>query len=333
MLQDKLASQNGSAWLRNTGFSRALRVERRGSDPQSGRCSFYAPDFALAANEPWLLGEESALSFDPTPLPALTHKAEPSSAEFAQLHEEILRRIKAREFEKVVPIVCEEMEFAAPLQAAMFGEVIGRDHPLQYTFGFEMDDEGLVGVTPELLFSVKDGVLRTMALAGTGKVNGPSLLEDRKERHEHQIVIEHILAELRNLGSPSVGETGERAYGSLKHLHTPLEVKLNAEPRFLDLVVRLHPTAALGGWPRRPAIEWLERQSFHSRRHRFGAPFGFLAGDEMACVVGIRCLQWWGRKALLAAGCGVVEESQALREWQELQLKRDAVCRLLGVAR
>jgi menaquinone-specific isochorismate synthase len=170
-----------------------------------------------------------------------------------------------------------------------------------------------------------------MALAGTGKLDGPNLLDDKKERYEHEVVIEHIVRELGTWGKADVGQTEERAFGMLKHLYTPIQLKLTREISFMDLVVHLHPTAALGGWPRQPAVEWLERQEFHVGRKRFGAPFGYADGDEMMCVVAIRGLQWWGKRARLSAGCGVVEGSVALREWQELELKRRATSHALGL--
>ena len=119
----------------------------------------------------------------------------------------------------------------------------------------------------------------------------------------------------------------------LSNISTRLcECKLNKTPDFMELVVRLHPTAALGGWPRRPAVEWLEQQKFHLRPGGVLArPLALCAGlEEMSCVVAIRGLQWRGECAQLSAGCGVVEGSQALREWKELALKRRATCASLG---
>lgn len=319
------------AWLRAPFADTSIRVLGRGVEAQAGQISFYAPDFALASSQPWLNGTRAPLSLQPQALPKLIHRVGPPSADFALMHEEILSRIGNGEFEKVVPIVCEELEFQSPLHASMFTDATAEADPNQFSYGFEFEGEGLCGVTPELLFSVGGGILQTMALAGTGAVGGPPLLDDRKERHEHQLVIDHIALELRYWGVPEIGKTEERIYGSLKHLFTPIQMKLERLPNFLDLVVRLHPTAALGGWPRRPAVEWLEKQKFHLRRKRFGAPFGFVNGEQMFCVVAIRCIQWEGARALLSAGCGVVTESEPLSEWNELQLKRRATCRLLGL--
>lgn len=319
------------AWLHASEAKAAIQIDGWGPAPRAGALNFFAPDFALGTAEPWLLGTAIEAHLEPSPLPELTLRADPSSAAFAKMHEEIMVHIHAGDFLKVVPIVCEELEFARELHANMFPRALAVV-PGKYAYGFEFSGEGMCGCTPEVLFAVKDGILRTMALAGTGKALGPSLLADAKEMREHSMVIEHICAELASFGRAERGETSERVYGMLKHLYTPITMRLDRLPDFTELVVRLHPTAALGGWPRKPAVEWLERQRFHVGRKRFGAPFGFMRGEEMFCVVAIRGIQWWGKRALLSAGCGVVEGSQSLREWNELQLKRGAILDSLGLS-
>lgn len=330
MLKRARGFHTGLAWLSSEEVQKALKVRGLSSGPVNGGLSFYAPDFALSNAEPWLIGTETPYAkLEPRGLPRLEHRLEPSGAEFERHLEDILQHISRGTFEKVVPIVCEDLEFAAPLEASMFQP--SEERPGTFTYGFEYQSEGMSGQTPELLFEVRDGVLRTMALAGTGKSGGPSLLEDMKERHEHQIVIDHICSELKAYGEPVVAATVERDYGKLKHLLTPIEMQMKEPISYMNLVRTLHPTAALGGWPRQPAVAWLEEQPFHFSRKRFGAPFGFQDGDHMVCVVAIRGVQWSGMRARVSAGCGVVAESVAMREWNELRMKRESIYRSLGM--
>lgn len=332
MLDEALGANHNLAWLREGLEQHQLQVRQWSASPDKESLSFYAPNFALSRPEPWLVGEAlPPLCLQALQLPALSHRVEPQAAPFARVHEDILSRIDKGEFQKVVPIVCEELEFERELRVEMFPSVTSPaatvNQKNQFSYGFAFADEGLVGVTPELLFEVDGEVLKTMALAGTGPVDGPDLLQDPKEVREHKIVVEHILKELADWGVCEVGTTVERAYGVLKHLYTPITLKFDLikQPSFTELVARLHPTAALGGWPRAAAVRWLESQEFHFGRGRFGAPFGFKKGDHCKAVVAIRCLQWQGRRANVCVGCGVVEGSKALNEWRELALKREAI--------
>ncbi len=317
-------------WLRDSKQKTALQVTgwRREAAPRV--LSFYAPSFYRHDSQnPWLCGEAVPWpEFEPLAVPKLVRRSGPEEKTFVAIHAEILRGIEEQRFQKVVPFAGEELEFGGPLQWPMFPASLN-DPGDQFAFGFQHNGEGMCGITPEVLFRVKDGVLSTMALAGTGLIDGPSLLADPKEMLEHRLVIENIHQALRGLGEVSVGFTREQDYSHLKHLLTPIEVALNQPPAFLDLISRLHPTAALGGMPRAAALDFLRLRG--GERHRFGAPFGFVNDDEMYCVVAIRCLQWSGARAWVMSGCGVVEGSVAEREWRELGLKREATVRQLGI--
>ena len=323
-----------TAWLRDPNVGRYLEVRARAAEAESDRLSFFAPDFALNDPEPWLIGTETdrTATFPPAELPRLTHRAGPSPAEFDLTFEDITKRVARGEFQKVVPVVFEHLRFAADLNPGMFPRATGAPPPpKQWSYGFSLGSEGLAGLTPELLFDISGGRLTTMALAGTGPALGPDLRDDPKEMHEHRLVIEHLTVELRRWGEPDVGQTIERTFGAIKHLYTPITVALNKLPSFMEVVVALHPTAALGGYPRRPAIEWLERQAFHVARRRFGAPFGYRDGETSRCAVAIRGVQWKHQDLLIAAGCGVVEQSVVAAEWRELELKRRAIYANLGL--
>lgn len=331
MSSPRSANCLNSAWLTDEQTKQYLSIRAWAPEPVPNRLNFFAPDFALNATAPWLVGDPAdAPSIEARPLPNLTHRVDPSETDFARLHEDILKRIASGEFEKVVPIVREDWRFAADLGPEMFAPAFDV-RPYQLNYGFAFEGEGLCGVTPELLFEVQDGRLTTMALAGTGRADGPDLRADAKEMREHGLVIEHIRGVAKRWGQVEVGDTVERSYGRLKHLYTPIRVTLARAPEFMDLIVHLHPTAALGGYPRQPAVDWLMRQPFHVGRGRFGAPFGHWDGARGRCVVAIRGVGWHGPRMTVAAGCGVVAGSDALREWRELELKRAATYSNLGI--
>lgn len=318
-------------WLRDAKSKVALLAQSWRSEPSASGLSFYAPRFYRHdSQKPWLCGETTAWpEFVADKLPLVTKRRVPDAEAFRSIHSEILSGIRERRFSKVVPFVSEEIEFDRRLNWRMYPAAFS-DPGSQFAYGFEFKGEGMCGITPELLFEVRDGVLQTMALAGTGPIGGPSLLDNPKEMLEHQIVIDHICEALKGLGKLDTSPTREQDYPFLKHLLTPIRVRLRQSPSFLDLVSRLHPTAALGGHPRTAALDFLRVRG--GERTRFGAPFGYADGGTMMCVVAIRSLQWSGASATLMSGCGVVEGSQPEREWNELALKRRSTERQLGLS-
>jgi isochorismate synthase EntC len=157
------------------------------------------------------------------------------------------------------------------------------------------------------------------------------LLEDPKEMHGHRLVIQDIEQALSPFGRVEISDTQEKLLPTLKHLFTSIQVELAEKVSPEQLIRTLHPTAALGGFPREAAKAWLQEQPEALVRRRFGAPFGYVDGDSALIVVAIRNIQRFDDKIWLGSGCGVVEGSQPEKEWDELKLKRQSVREMLGM--
>jgi menaquinone-specific isochorismate synthase len=203
-------------------------------------------------------------------------------------------------------------------------------------FGWSAADKGILGATPEVLFST-DGVrFTTMALAGTRpSARAEELLDDPKERDEHQIVIEDIKDRLQPDGAVTVGRTGVMVFSGLAHLLTDITFEPPHPQRFGfdEMIRRLHPTAALGASPRSDeSARWLREADRGVGRGFFGAPFGFQRADGSGlCIVAIRSLTWRGGLARIGSGAGIVSQSSMDAEFEELRRKREQVKRLLGL--
>jgi menaquinone-specific isochorismate synthase len=102
---------------------------------------------------------------------------------------------------------------------------------------------------------------------------------------------------------------------------------------FAEMVRRLHPTAALGAWPRNEAAErWLREADRGVKRRTFGAPFGLEREDRSAlALVSIRNVQWQGEHVRVGSGAGLIAESRLDRELEELREKREQVKALFGL--
>lgn len=266
---------------------------------------------------------------------------------FLEASSGVLREIGAGTLTKAVPYAFLEASQPAPSPHELAWLLL---HALQfqgenggYLYGCWTANEGILGVTPELLFEREGAVVRTMALAGTRpleKGREPEaemlLLEDPKERHEHFLVIEGIAQRFTGLGTISVGKTGVRRAGSLVHLFTPIELTLDPstqETGWQELVERLHPTPALGAHPREAGSRWLAEQEALAPRSRFGAPFGVRLEATETCAVAIRNIEWNRGEGFcrIGAGAGVVRGSTPEREWSEIERKWNAVLRILGL--
>lgn len=270
---------------------------------------------------------------DEEPFP-VRHLKEPSFELFQEAFQNILGRIHRGELEKAVPVVFSESALVpSQSQRARMLHHLLEAHPELYVFGFWNETSGTLGATPEILFHLNGPHLKTMALAGTRPLSlANELLKDPKELKEHRFVIQDLQERLEKFGWVRVEETHVATYGSIAHLRTWLEVD-TLDLTVDELMKRLHPTAALGVFPRNYGLSWLKSLPYQEHRGIFGAPIVFsLSRQETLALVAIRCLQWNENGTRIGSGCGLVETSDLQREWQELTLKRQSVLKSLGLS-
>ncbi|MEZ5278554.1 MAG: isochorismate synthase [Opitutaceae bacterium] len=202
--------------------------------------------------------------------------------------------------------------------------------------------QSFIGATPERLVSLSGRRIRTEALAGSAR-RGNTALEDaiqvrhllrsEKDLREQRLVMESIRRRLGNLGI-QIDETmrvGVLQLSNVQHLHTPIEAELPDGLDLLRLVEELHPTPAVGGTPRDAACRRIAELEPFSRG-LYAGPLGWIDADGNGeFVVAIRSALIDGSKARAYAGAGIVEGSDAEREYGETSLKLRALLDNLGV--
>ncbi len=204
-------------------------------------------------------------------------------------------------------------------------------------FAFTRGGATFLGATPERLARrVGDG-LDTHALAGTAAraadpaadaARARALLESAKDRHEHAVVVDAIVAALAPIANVTPGELAPVRLGALWHLETPIAARLAPGRDLFDAIDALHPTPALGGHPRARARAALADEPL--RRGHYAAPIGWVDphGDGLAAVA-IRSATLTATTARAFAGAGVVAESDPAAEWDETALKLATIGRAL----
>jgi len=227
-----------------------------------------------------------------------------------------------------------------------------QSYPECVSFMVSCGDAVFLGATPELLLQFQGDLfqeanrrlsIRSNALAGsTGRgislsedrLMGDRLLNSKKDRLEHQIVVRSICDRLSNLGA-SISELPPPRLLKLfnvQHLHTPIIATL-PNTHWLsafDVLQQLHPTAAVGGEPSELALELLQKWESCDRGW-YAAPIGWVNGNGTgAFAVGIRSGYLKGNKARIYAGAGIVTDSQVEAELKETNIKFAALLKALS---
>ena len=256
-----------------------------------------------------------------------------SHESFKQLVVDAVDAVRSGEFEKVV--VAREVEVRANRRFAP-RDLLSRLRALYPSCAtFSLDN--FVGASPELLCRREGALVRTHPLAGTVARSGDpeederlarSLLASTKDRSEHRIVVDAIVEGLRQF-THDVSASPEPHLLELRnvvHLATTIEAKLDASAAgALELALALHPTPAVGGWPRAAALTWLHAHEALDRS-RYAGPLGYMdATGDGEFWLGIRSALLDGERARLLAGVGIVADSDPAMELAETQLKLQAL--------
>jgi isochorismate synthase EntC len=210
-----------------------------------------------------------------------------------------------------------------------------------HVFGFWTPQGGVLGATPEILFEKKGSLLKSMSLAGTqsktasGDASSSALFEDPKELQEHQFVVESLKKSLSTLGVVHQSQLGILELPHLRHLQTLFDVELKTSKMSPEKILNLlHPTPALGAQPKSYVAQKMIHLPEQKNRWGFGSPITFfLPEDHWISLVTIRSLLWKNNLSKIGVGCGIVEQSQKEKEWNELNAKLDSVLRSLGMSK
>ncbi len=281
---------------------------------------FIEPAYAKAsAGRPIILSPQRKLGSIPW-IPASA-----GMTEFLALVTKALDAINQNQFEKVVLAHQTTLSTDTPINPF---DLLDRLHayiPNAYHYLYQpAPGTTFLGASPEQLYKRSGRKIDTEAQAGT-KPYGSSvseLIENPKEQHEHQIVIDNLLSALGSL-CIDYGITHEREINSMaqvQHLRTRLAGILRENINDDNILKTLHPTAAVCGWPKKAAFDFIQKNEPFERGFYAGA-IGYIDQDESDFAVAIRCALVKDCSIQMFGGAGIVKDSVAEQEWSEIQNK------------
>ena len=259
-----------------------------------------------------------------------------SAGNFDHLFEADFKSLKEQlknEFKKAVLVSAERFETTTPLivrKKAMARSILsGIGSP----YGIWDRELAIIGTTPEVLFERNGNALKTIALAGTGRLGEEEILMNSvKDRFEHDVVIQNIMEELFDYSeSVEHDATQTCSFAKMIHLKTPIKANLKPNVSNLDIINSLSPTAALGGYPKQEAKKFLQSTQYYEQfpKRFFGSVLGINHGDTHRALVMIRNIQLNDDHIIIETGAGIIKESILENEINEINLKRTSVKELL----
>lgn len=262
-----------------------------------------------------------------------------SSAEWAGVVAEAVRRIEAGDVDKVVLARDVEARCTTPLDPRWPLQRLSEGYPECWVFAVD----GLIGATPEMLVRLRDGVATSRVLAGTLRRTGDATKDERrseslarsvKDIEEHGYGVRSV-AEALALHCTSV-EVPDDPFvlelPNVMHLASDVRGTVVDGATSLELIASIHPSAAVCGTPTSVAGDVI-REIEGLDRGRYAGPVGWIdASGDGEWGIALRCGELDPRdphRIRLFAGCGIVAGSEPERELAESNAKlvpmRDAL--------
>jgi len=264
-------------------------------------------------------------------LPSDAHHSYADS--FRRFHE----RLVNDDFRKVVLSRCLTIPHAADVNPIELFERACRRYPRLFVALAYTPQSGMwLTATPEILLEGIGDQWRTIALAGTMKLEGEELNGEGEQMRwspknieEQRLVASYIYEQLKPYAN-NLREEGPRTVraANLVHLRSDFSFTLlnNGIGELLD---SLHPTPAVCGLPKSETYRFILDQEPTPRRYYSGFMGPLNIRRETHLYVALRCMEMTREAYHLYAGGGLLKESVEEQEWQETEAKLETMKEIL----
>ena len=183
-------------------------------------------------------------------------------------------------------------------------------------------DFSIISFSPELFLEKKNEVLITQPIKGSASRNKNTkneLLKNEKEEAELSMIVDLLRNDLNSLETDNSAQvTTHRQLMDLNYIHhTFSEIKINTQKRLPVILQKMLPGGSISGCPKIEsliAISELET----TRRHAYTGVCGWWKSNNFRLNIAIRTFVQSKNDYFYFAGCGIVYDSDAEKEFEEL---------------
>nr|WDA98795.1 isochorismate synthase [Sciadococcus taiwanensis] len=256
--------------------------------------------------------------------------------------ESILEKINFHGLEKVVIARQKIITFTQSINPLLILKLLKKHTPNTYNFAIAFDSNStFIGLSPERLYKRDQVSIETEAIAGT-RPRGISnkedmqlsfnLLKSAKDLKEIDIVYQYIKEKLNNLCEKvdSKNRYSLIQTHNVQHLYTRLNGNLQRKYTDKEIIKVLHPTPAICGIPVIEALNNIDKYETFNRGG-YGSPIGWIGENSAYLSIAIRSALIKNRKMIIFAGCGIVQGSNSLEEWNETENKMSQFNQILSI--
>lgn len=270
------------------------------------------------------------------------HELKPliKAARFREMVETVKKHILAGDI--IQAVISQPFYCNAPVDPIMLYRAQRYINPSPYMFFMHIDEQILVGSSPETMVRLEHGRATLRPIAGT-RPRGDSeqsdrhladeLLSDEKERAEHLMLVDlgrNDLGRVAETGTVQVTDlmVVER-YSHVMHLVSNITCDIRPDLDAWDLLAATFPAGTLSGAPKVRAMEIIAELE-EIPRGAYGGAVGYVSFDgnmDLAITIRTACVE--KNRVMVRAGAGIVYDSDPERERIETINKAMSVQRAL----
>jgi len=326
LIQHSPLDRNGTIKIKRRGFYAFPFSTRESVAPL-----FFAPDELANYTDRYnLIKKIQKLAAPELPQQDLYEVRE---SEYVEDLAKYLSAFKSKDIKKAIYSRISTNSLEAVLNVEAFFEKLEERYKKAFVYAMHIPGDGIwMGASPELLLSYEGGKAKTVALAGTLKIDNNLSAPDwtRKEIDEHRLVEKHIVALCDDMGfsyEKSVVRTSNT--GKVYHLKSDFTLEVPTE-RIVEFLEKLHPTPAISGLPQDASLKLIYEVEKHDRSYYCGF-LGFVNDiEEFNLFINLRCMKVSGSNYSLFAGGGITAESNIDKEWEETKVKMATLLDLIS---
>lgn len=289
---------------------------------------FYEPGAVLGIyTEPQraeLKDDRAAFAFSPL-------RARIKYGEYARTIGQIHAAIRDGEVYQINYTVPFDGRFTGDAEAAY--AFLARRSAAAYSAFVEYDGRAIVSLSPELFLRFDGSRIETKPMKGTATLDRRDDLRSAKNRAEHVMIVDLLRNDLHRICEGVAVERlfEEETYPTFVTMTSTIAGTLREGVRLAEIFRSTFPCGSVTGAPKRAAIDHIARFE-GSPREAYTGSIGYLTPQRRGWWnVAIRTLQLDTQQgsARFDAGGGIVADSDARSEWNEIAVKsrflRDAI--------
>ena len=256
---------------------------------------------------------------------------------------QLLTKLLEQQIDKVVISRRVEGEIINEISWKKIIDELSSKYPSCTNFLYKSSDSIFFGSTPEVLIKFNQNKFSTEALAGSikrglsadeDKTFELELLNSKKNINEHNAVLDFITNALKDF-SENINYSKApvvKKLPNIQHLQTSINGTLKKNANILQVIKSMFPTPAVCGIPKSKSLKLIE-ETENFDRGLFSGMIGWFNNDGYGeFFVTIRSALVNKNKIYAYAGCGIVDGSDSIEEFEETNLKLKPILSLFNNA-